>query len=286
MKAFTWQFNTMINSKEVKNVWIYTDDKVYQASTTSGTMKVDNTVDHGFGKIPIVYLSQDDVEWAAVEPMIDRLEVSLSKLGASNDYSGHPILKLYGEVQGAPNKDEDGKAFVIPMDQDEDGKVQHGDVKFLTYDQAPEAIDLELKKLEKYIYSLTSTPDISFDNLKSLGNISGVALKLMFLDAIIKASMNEGDNRTVVQRIINIMIAGTVKTTNTGYKNKSLTTYFDIVFNSIIPDDLKTSIEMFSTAVGSGIMSRKTAVKELNVVDDIDGELVDMATENKPKEVG
>lgn len=276
MKAFTWQFDTIEDGKTVTNTWVYTDEKVYKFNNVGGVFKLQNGTgeEHGFSKIPIVYFSQDYPEWFIAQPMIDRLEVAMSKLGASNDYSGHPILMLYGEVQGAPDKDEDGKAFRFNMVKDEDsGKVEHGDAKFLTHDGAPEAVKLELDRLEKYIYSLTSTPDISFDNIKGLGAISGIAIKLMFLDAMMKAKLNEADNRTSIERILSVMVSGIISTTLPNLKNEASQTYFDIQFNSILPDDLQSSIETYSLAVQSGIVSVETAVADLDMTVDPEKEL-------------
>lgn len=276
MKAFLWQFDTVENNRTVQNTWIYTDEVVYRFTNASGNMVLQNGKPeaHGFSKIPVVYFSQDYPEWHIAQPMIDRLEVAMSKLGASNDYSGHPILMLYGEVMGAPDKDEDGKAFRFNMVKDEDsGKVEHGDAKFLTHDGAPEAVELELDRLEKYIYSLTSTPDISFENIKGLGAISGIAIKLMFLDAMMKAKLNEGDNRTAVERILSVMISGIITTTITSLKTEAANTYFGIEFNSILPDDIKSSVETFSLAVQTGIMSVETAVANLDMTPDHEKEL-------------
>lgn len=276
MVAFAWEFAIADSEgKVVKQVYVYDDTNLYHLKDDGG-YKLDSTKKHGFAKIPIVYFEQEEVEWKHVQEMIDRVEVTLSKLSASNDYSGHPILLLYGEVEGAPDKDEDGKAFRIPMKQGRDGKWAHGDVKFAQYDQAPESIKLELEYLEKYILSLSSTPDLSFESLKGLGNISGVAIRLMFLDAIIKAKMNEGTNRTSVERIINVMTSGTITTTGTKFKDQTEETFFTIKFNSILPDDLKTTVETLARAVEAGIMSVKLAVEQLDVAEDAAEELLEI----------
>lgn len=273
MIAFTWAFDTKEDDKTVNNMWVYSDEFVYKGKKVIGKWTFVKTP-HDFSKIPVVYFSQEKPEWHIAEVMIDRLEVAMSKLGASNDYSGHPILKLYGEVQGAPDKDEDGKALRFNMVEDDvTGKMQHGDADFLTHDGAPEAVELELDRLEKYIYSLTSTPDISFENLKSIGDISGIAIKLMFLDAIMKAKLNEGENRTAVERIISVLISGIVTTTITSLRADAAKTFFSIQFNSILPDDLKSSVETYARAVEAGIISVETAVADLDMTGDNQKEL-------------
>jgi len=283
MKSFTWEYSTT-NSEgtEVKNILIYTDKLLYTCSDESGKLIFVRKDAHGFDKIPVVYLSQEKPEWFIAEKMIDRLEVSMSKLGAANDYSGQPILVLYGSVQGAPDKDEDGKAIICDIQIDpETEKEVRSDVKFLTHDNAPASVKLELDRLEKYIYSLTSTPDLSFDNLKGLGTVSGVALQLMFLDAILKAKMNEGQNRTVVQRVLNVFISGTVTTTVTKLKSHAKATYFKVKFNSIIPNDLKTSVETFSKAIESGMISKKTSIDNLGISTNSEDEIKQIELEKE-----
>lgn len=274
MIAFTWDFTT-INEKgdKVDNSWVYDEKFIYRFSNSSGKFILDQKVAHGFSKIPIVYIKQDKVEWEDAKIMIDRLEVAISKLGDSNDYTGHPILKLYGDVKGAPEKDESGKAFVLEQKVTKDGKTLSADVDFLTYDQAPEAVALEIENLEKYIYSLTSTPDISFDSIKGLGNISGVALRLMFLDSIVKASSNEGENRTMIERIINVLISGNLTTTNTKLKSLATNTIFDVKFNSIIPNDIDTLVKTLQIGVNSKFISQETAIEQLGLVDSTEDEI-------------
>jgi SPP1 family phage portal protein len=283
MKAFVWEFTIKNGDNDEKHIWVYDDQYIYFIGPTSaGSFGFVKKEKHGFKNIPVVYLSQKKPEWFEVQEMIDRLEVSISKAGDANDYTGHPILKLIGDVQGAPEKDDEGKAFVLPLKYNEETeKMEHGDVDFLTYDQAPEAVKLEQDRLEKYIYSMTSTPDISFDNIKGLGNVSGVALKIMFLDAMLKAKMNEGENKTIIERINNVLISGTITTIATGLAKLADKTFFNVQFNSIIPDDLKDSVETLSKAVEGKFMSRKKAVEVWNKADDYEDEIEQIELESK-----
>ena len=277
MIAFTWSFSSKNSEdKTIKNVWIWTNTLCYKCSDQSGTFALDDNLPHGFDKIPIVYIAQEFPEWHEVESLIDRYETGLSKLGASNDYSGYPLLKLYGEVQSMPDRNDDGKTLKFPMKEvdNESGKTIHGDAEFLTNSNAPESVKLEMETLENLIYSLSSTPNLSFDNMKgSIGNISGVALKLLFLDSIIKSKMNEGDNRTMMQRIIKILISGVATTTNTKLSSKIKDTIIKIQFNSILPDDLKEAVDIVSAAKNAGVMSVKTAVEYLDMTENSEEEI-------------
>jgi len=270
MVGFTWSFTSKnAEDKDVKNVWVFTKKVCYKCNdSVGGKLTVIENLPHGFDKIPIVYLSQDVAEWDDVEALIDRYETGLSKLGASNDYSGYPLLKLYGTVANMPDRNEDGKTLNFPMKEVDDvsGKTIHGDAEFLTNNNAPESVKLEMETLESLIYSLSATPNLSFDNLKgSVGNISGVAIKLLFLDSIIKASMNEGENRTMIQRIIKLLISGIATTTNTALASNVKDTIIKVQFNSILPDDLQTAVTVVSAAKNAGIMSVKTAIEYIGM---------------------
>ncbi len=269
MTAFVWSF-TLKNSdaREIKHSWVYDEVNVYKCSDASGSFVLDATEKHGFSKIPIVYMSQDNPESFDVQAMIDRYEVAMSKLGASNDYSGHPLLIIEGKVENAPDKDEDGKAFIIPVTIDDNDKPVKGDVRFLTNDNAPESVALELEKLEDLIWAISSTPNLSLNNLKDLGALSGIAIKLLFLEPILKAKLNEGDNRTMYERIINVLISGIVTTTNVKLGKESESLFYEIQFNSILPDDLKETVETLASGVEAGIISKETAVGILDMTED------------------
>ena len=286
MVAFTWSFVTKKDDKTIKHTWIWTDELCYKCSDESGSFALIDKLPHGFGKIPIVYASQDNPEWYDVQSLIDRYETALSKLGASNDYSGYPLLKLYGELKDMPDRNDDGKTLRFPMKEvdSESGKTIHGDAEFLTNSNAPESVKLEMELLESLIYGLSSTPNLSFDNLKgSIGNISGIALKLLFLDSVIKSSMNEGYNRTMIQRIIKVLISGITKTTEQSLSKYVKDTLIKIQFNSILPDDLKEAVDIVTAAVNAGVMSKKTAVEYIDMTDDANVEVDAIINEVKDK---
>lgn len=287
MKAFTWQFVTKNSEgKDINNTWIFDEINVYKISDVSGSIALDSTEPHGFDRIPIVYMQQAYPEWFDVELLIDRYEVALSKLGVSNDYSGHPILLTYGDLNILPEMNDDGKTINFPIKfKDEDvNKPYNGDAKFLTNDNAPEAVKLEMETIRELIFSMTQTPDISFEKMKSIGAISGVALKLMFLDPMIKAKMNEGQNRTIVERIINILISGITGVVNVSSKTQTNDLVIDIKFGSILPEDLEESSTIALNGASSKSMSMATRIKLLGLVSDIDAEMAAIEKENPIEE--
>jgi len=287
MTAFVWEYLTrdVKANKDVRNVLILDKERAYTLNNALGKMALtEDAKAHGFDKIPIVYFSQEKEEWFDVKEMIDRLEVTVSKLGAANDYSGQPILKLFGKVNGAPDKDADGKAMHFNMVEGEDGKIERGDAEFLERSDASQSVELEIKLLNNYISSMTSTPDWSFESLKGLGDISGKALKMMFIDPLTKAKMNEGYNRTAIERILSVFISGTITTTQISYKSQARDLFYDIQFNSIIPDDVESTVESVIKAVNGNVMSIDTALSILDFVTDKEAEKALIMERLKPIE--
>lgn len=286
MDAFTWEFVSVVNKKNINNIWIFDKTMVYKYSDANESMSlVSDPEAHGFSKIPIVYMEQANTEWFDVEKIIDRYETSISRLVESNDYSGHPILALFGKIKSMPERDNSGKTLNFPIETTDDGKPVQGDAKFITHDNAPESVKLELDTFDNLIYSLSQTPNISFNNLKGMGAISGIAIKFMFLDSILKAKSNEGENRTIIERCLNILTDGIINTLKTALKNQAIDLSWSISFNSILPNDISMLITDLSSGVESKIISRETAVKELNLTDDSEKELQTINDENESKTV-
>lgn len=278
MKLFMWEYKNKEGDKEVSNVQIWDDTTLYHFKD----MILFSKLPHGFDRIPVVYDSQDEPLWYTVKSPIDRHEVALSKLGDSNDYSGHPILVTEGEVTNMPLKEESGKHFNIPIKLGgDDGKtVIKGAVSFLEATTAPESNKLELDKLEDTIAYGSGVPNLSLEKLKSLGNVAEKTVKLMFLATDIKASLKQSTTRTFIERCLNIIISGVTKTTNTTMAANGKSLYYDIQFNSILPSDIAETVTYLKTAVEGKFVSQKTAIGLIDLVDDHEAEIKQIELEN------
>jgi len=280
MMLFMWEYKAKENDKEVSNVQIWDTTNMYHFK--DGVL-FGKALPHGFDRIPIVYDAQDEPLWYTVKSPIDRHEVALSKLGDANDYSGHPILITEGKDISMPEKSESGKHFNIPITLGgEDGKtVIKGDVRFLEAQTAPESNKLELDKLEDTIAYGSGVPNLSLEKLKSLGNVAEKTVKLMFIATDIKAALKQSATRTFIERCLNIIISGVTKTTNTTMAAEGKSLYYDVQFNSILPSDIAETVTYLSNAVAGKFVSQKTAIGLIDLVDDHDAELNQIASENK-----
>ena len=219
------------------------------------------------GKIPVVYGCQPAVEWEDVQNLIDRLEKLLSNFADTNDYHASPKIVTKGEILGWAKKGEAGG--VIEMDE-------NGSAEYLSWAQAPESVRLEIETLLKLIYTITQTPDISFDSVKGISAVSGVALKLLFLDAHLKVQDKMDIFDDYLQRRIAI-IQAFLKQMNAGDKAFSEACESLAVEPEIIPfmiEDEAGKTNLLLAATGQkAVCSRKTAVQALGWVNDVDTEV-------------
>ena len=233
-----------------------------------------------FKKIPVVYYSQRNTEWADVQTLIERAEDMISNHADLNDYFAGPMLQVFGELLSAPDKKSMAKMLQFKGIPGPDGKINYGHAEYLVWEHSPESLKIEMENVRGLIHSLSHTPDLSFDNVKGLGNISGIALKLMFLDALIKRANKEqrvyGEG---ISRRISLMkaILGAV---NLSAQKTMAELKIDFEFGSILPDDLVTLMQNLTTGTGGrAVMSQRTAVNHNPLVDDVDAEMKQIETE-------
>lgn len=225
------------------------------------------------GKIPVVYGSQPAVEWEDVQNLIDRLEKLLSNFADTNDYHAAPKIVTKGQVLGWAKKGESGA--IIEMDE-------NGSAEYLSWQQAPEAVKLEIETLLRMIWTISQTPDISWDSVKSIGAISGVALKLLFLDAHLKVQDKMEIFDDYLQRRLAIIQAflSNMNAKDTEFKAacKSLAIEPEIV--PFMIEDEKAKVDLLLAANGQkAIASRKTTAQILGWVNDVEAEIAQIEEE-------
>lgn len=203
------------------------------------------------GKIPVIYARQEQVDWADVQTLIDRLEKLFSNFGDTNDYHGAPKIFVNGEIKGWSAKGESGAI----IEGDRDAKAE-----YLSWDQAPESVKLEFDSLMRMIYSITQTPDISFESVKGIGSAaSGQGLKMLFLDAHLKVMDKMEIFDDYLQRRLNLLKAYVGQLSKTLEGAADTLNLTPVVTPFMIGDDA-TTIANLVDAVGGGILSKETAV--------------------------
>lgn len=271
MTAFSRQFKQK-DEKGVEHTFFetMTADTFYMWQTDGSGTSTDSWVPvdgypmpNPYGKIPIIYGCQDEPEYEDVQTLIDRLEKLLSNFADTNDYFGNPKMVAKGQVLGFAKKGEAGAVLEIDPE---------GSLDILSWDQAPESVKAEYQNLKELIHTLTQTPDLSWDSVKGL-NVSGVALELMFMDAVLKVMDKEEIWLDYLTRRVNLIMAMLSYIDQTTFKEaaKNLMIEPEIVPYIIIDKQTRANIEL-SLAGNKQLKSRKTAMRDIGI-DNVEEEL-------------
>lgn len=216
------------------------------------------------GKIPVVYANQPQVEWEDVQSLIDRLEKLLSNFADTNDYHASPKIFVKGSIKGFARKGEAGGII-----EGEDG----AEASYLSWQNAPESVKLEIDTLLRMIYTITQTPDISFDTVKGIGAVSGVALQLLFMDAHLKVQDKTEIFTEYLQRRINILKAY-LGEANISWRNAADGLIVEPEITPYIIEDELSKINILQAANGSKqLASQRATVQRLGWADNVDEEL-------------
>jgi SPP1 family phage portal protein len=281
MDAFTYLITVKnADGKDVKQYRIYTAALIVTAEKVSGKWDI-AIVPNLLEKIPVVYYEQDEAEWEDVSTQIERSEYLLSDFGDTNSYNGAPIMLVKGHVDNLPRKEETGKVARVTGDENPvTGETTYnGGLEYVTWEQAPESITAEYGMLKDAIYSMTQTPDLSFSNVKGMSSISGIALRLMFSDAMFKAMDKQEIFAPGLDRRIAIMKAG-LALLNLSQAAALDALDVDVKFNDVLPVEIDKLITALSTARGGEpIMSRDAAVRANPLVADAEKDAAMLAEE-------
>lgn len=266
-------FSRKYEVDKVKFFEVYTADIIYRYNTTDEVKIVDGFPKQNvFKKIPIVYGIQQETSFNDVEGLIDRLEKVLSNFADTNDYHAAPKLFVKGTIKGFSKKGESGA--IIEGDA-------NTTVQYLSWAHAPESVKMEIANLKEMIYTISQTPDISFESIKSLGGnaVSGKALKFMFLDAHLKVMDNMEVFDEYLQRRTSIVKAFMTQV-RTELKAKVIELDIEAIVTPYMLDDISDKLDFIMTANGNKpVISTRTAIRMSGLVENVEAEVTEIQNE-------
>ena len=257
---------------------VYLPDKLLTYVLNNNQYTLVEELSRSYAKMPIVYYSIKEPLYWQHKSLLDRYNMINSVQADVIDTYSYPILMLMGMLFNfnANGEDSEGKTLldyfksgipkILHLDNQDGEKAN---AEYLQQKGADESFVNETKNILNSILYLTSTPNISFENTKGIGNLSGIALKLMFLDTTLKSMGLQADFFHLT-RSINLHKSAL----------KSLVPSFnadiqiDAVFENPIPKNIKETIESIATAYSAEILSQETAISANPYVSNPSEELI------------
>lgn len=169
---------------------------------TTAQVMDDGTIESGeeiiINKIPGVYLWRPKPVYFGLRNIRHELEYNLSRNSNVIAYNAAPIVKVKGGIVGKEKKGESSRIWRVEND---------GDISYVSWNQSQEAVNNQTSTLLKLYWMLSQMPDISFDNMKGLGNIGYDARQTMLTDARLKINEESGAWKECFEREFNVIKA-------------------------------------------------------------------------------
>lgn len=214
------------------------------------------------GRINAVYIRQPKA-WEGAEPRIRREEHLDSKIADTNNYFADPIATATADVINSM------------LDPSKPGKLiqlsgPNSSFSYVNPPQQSELRDAEKRELEKSILFDTMTPDLSFDNLRGMGTLSGAAIRNAMVLGYMKRARNIEIYEEMTAREKSVII-GVLRYMRPDIDWEG----FDVTFSFAEPfaEDKRAERDEVASLHSAGLMSLRTAVDRLDIVDDVEGEV-------------
>lgn len=211
MLAMSFEYKKKIKDEEVTFFETYTADKHYAWKQQEGTWKeISIPQNIALLKIPGAYTFRHEPIYHGLSHIREEIEYTLSRNSDVIAYNSAPVLKVTGKLVGDEDKGESRRVFRL-----ESG----GDVSYVSWSQAIEALKYHVETLLKLFFMQGQMPDLSFENMKSLGNIGFDARQMILSDAHLKIGDESGAWIEFFERECNV-IKEFLKFMNTDWKDE------------------------------------------------------------------
>lgn len=275
MIAFSREYKKkLMDDSEITCFMTITDKMVYQWDLSKG-YEERTPFTHGFPKLPVLYAYRPEPYCKKIKTFRVRLEKLLSNYADCIDYHFFPLLKLIGDVEGFMGKVKDRMVKLTG---------EGADAQYLTWNQANDTVKFEVETLFEKAYSMTNTPQISFEKLSGAGNaLSGVAFDYVFLSTHLQVQNHAEVIGEFLQRRVNFIVSA-LGSINPSEFNKASET-IDIS-TEVVPyrlDNLEDKVNVAVKAVSGGVWSQRHGVMFAGNIDRIEEEISEIKEEQEEK---
>lgn len=252
--AFAYGFRTKDGSKKTIQHWSFeTSETIFDCVQTETGWDVTARA-NPTKKINVIYYRQPKA-WDGVEARLQREEELDSKIGDTNNYFADPVAKASADViRSLASPETTGK--LIQM---------NGATSVFEYVNPPQSSELrrsEQENLEKSILFDTFTPDFSFENMRGLGSVSGVAIKNAMILGFLKADNRKEIYTELINRDLSLIKA--ILAYQHPAEAKELEELeVDFEYSAPFAEDDQSSKSFILSVYQAGLVSLETAVSLL-----------------------
>lgn len=210
-------------------------------------------------KIPAIYIYRNQPVWEGLSVLRENIEYTLSRNSDVIAYNSAPILMVAGAIEGYERKGESRRIYRVD---------NGGSVSYVSWAQSIEALKYHVDTLVKLFFMQSQMPDISFENMKSLGNIGYDSRKTLLMDAHLKIGEESGAWIEFFEREANVIKAFLAKM-NVKWAARLDEISIEHVITPFVQEDENTQIDKWLKANGNQpLVSHLESIKRAGISDD------------------
>lgn len=255
--ALAYGYTLKENGVNVPYWNIETAESVYECRKSGFGWSIDS-IPNPSGKINAILFLQPK-SWDGSERRIRRDEMLDSKIGDTNNYYADPIAAATADVIASlPDNDKPGRLIQMPSEKSQ--------FRYIEPPQDSATRRDEKDNLNRTILFDTFTPDFSFENMKGLGTLSGVAIH----NAMILGYIKRANRLEIYEEMIMRYLHLTLKILTLLYPDKKTlieALKIDFEFSDPFPEDKTTHWNGIVSLYAGGLVSLETAVTMLALTD-------------------
>lgn len=252
MLAMSFEYKKRVGEVDVLFFETYTADRhyIWKQDGNAGWQEVTkNTSEDGeeisgerisILKIPGVYISRPVPVYHGLSYLREEIEYTLSRNSDVIAYNSAPVLKVVGDVKGEEVKGESRRAFRL---------ANGGDVAYVSWNQSIDSLKFNVDMLVRLFFMQSQMPDISFENMKGLGNIGYDARQSLFTDAHLRIGEEAGAWIEFLERECNV-IKAFLGQMNVKFQSELDNVEVEHIITPFLQDDEKYQVEKWLEANG------------------------------------
>lgn len=256
--ALSFEYKKYIKDIEYTFFECYTADRHIKWKYEKDGWQEEQNEDNAIGKIPAIYIKRKAPLYEGLQHLREEIEYALSRNSDVVAYNSAPILKVSGDMTGNEKKGESQRIYRV-----ENG----GDVSYVSWAQSTAALQYHVETLLRMFFMQAQIPDISFENMRSLGNIGFDARQTLLTDTHLKVGDESGAFIEFFEREFNV-IKAFLKEMNASWAKLLDELECEHIITPFIQNDEKAEIQKWMQASGGkAVCSQLEAIKYLGITD-------------------
>lgn len=265
MLAMSFEYEVKVSNKQTTTYFeTFTEDHHYKWKRDGDNGTWEEVIEPepiSIMKIPGSYLWRPEPVFQGLQPIREDIEYTLSRNSDIVAYNSAPVLKVAGTLVGDIKKGETRRVYRVE---------QGGDVSYVSWAQSIDSLKYHIDSLLKLYWMQAQMPDISFENMKSLGNIGYDSRRTLLTDAHLKIGEESGPWLEFLDRECNV-IKAFLKKMKPQWANEIDNVEVKHIITPFIIEDEQAQIDMHMKANGGqAVESLRESIQRIGKSKNVD----------------